>query len=179
QTCALPIFNRESNNMLQGIVILSDGRSTQYSAQAFEELRARAHKAKVPIFTVAIGEHRQPINIRITDLQAPEQARPDDRFPVRVEADGEGLPDKEITVYLDVTSPSGQTRPFTKTVKFNAGSGALPHAQAEFDIDAAELGKPGERGKPELEEGEWSFRARIPKDKREIFVGPEHVSDNK
>src|SRR5205085_10198676 len=140
----LAAVNREANNMVQGIVVFTDGRSTQYSAQAFEELRARARKAKVPIFTVVVGEYRQPIHIRITDLQAPEQARPDDKFPVRVEVDGEGLPDKEVTVTLDVTSPGGQTRQLPKTVKFNAGSGALPHAQAEFEIDAAELGKSAE-----------------------------------
>src|SRR5207247_7601415 len=61
----LDVFNRESNNMVQGIVVFSDGRnsgrpgsSTQFSAEVFEELRARARRAKVPIFTVAVGEYR-------------------------------------------------------------------------------------------------------------------------
>src|SRR5262249_17260481 len=31
------IFNREANNMVQALVVVSDGRSTQYSSQAFEE----------------------------------------------------------------------------------------------------------------------------------------------
>src|SRR5206468_11509272 len=99
------IFNRESNNMVQGLIVVSDGRSTQYSSQAFEELRSRADRAKVPIFTVVVGEHRQPISIRITDLQAPEQARPEDKFPVRVEIDGEGLPNAGVEVSLEITSP--------------------------------------------------------------------------
>lgn len=173
----LAVVNREANNMLQGIIVFSDGRSTQYSAQAFDEVRARARKAKVPIFTVAVGEHRQPIHLRITDLQAPEQARPDDKFPVRVEVDGEGLPDQETTVFLDVTNPRGEKKTLQKTIRFSPGTGGPPHAQAEFEIDPAELGT-GDRT-PELEEGEWSFQARVPRDRREVFLAPEHVSENK
>src|SRR5439155_10852217 len=41
----LTLLNRESSNLLQGIIIVSDGRSTQFSEQTFEELRARARKA--------------------------------------------------------------------------------------------------------------------------------------
>jgi len=174
----LEAINRESNNMLQCVMVISDGRSTQSSAQAFEELRARARRAKVPIFTIVVGEHRQPIAIRITDLQAPKQARPDDKFPVRVEVDGEGLPDREMVVYLDVTSPKGDTKTLDKPFKFNSGSGGPPHAQIEFEIDAAQMGAvpvPGK--KPELEEGEWKFRARVPKDKREVFLDKEHIKD--
>jgi hypothetical protein len=171
------IFNRESNNMVQGIIVVSDGRSTQYSAQAFEELRSRAGRAKVPIFTVVVGEHRQPISIRIADLQAPEQARPEDKFPVRVEIDGEGLPNAATDVHLDVTDPKKEKKTITKTFKFNSGAGGPPHAQVEFEIDAAQFGSPGTTGKPsELEEGEWKFVARVPKDKREVFLPKEHVS---
>lgn len=175
----LALLNREANNMLQGIVVVSDGRSTLYSTQAFDEVRARARKAKVPVFTVAVGEHRQPVAIRITDLQAPEQARPDDRFPVRVEIDGEGLPDKEVAVTLEVTAPGGEKKQaLQKPAKFSAGAGGPPHAQVEFDVDAAQLGTPSpETKKPELAEGEWVFRARIARDKREVFLDPEHVSE--
>lgn len=175
----LEVVNREANNMVQAIVVISDGRSTQFTAQSFEEARLRARKAKVPIMTVAVGEHRQPINILITDLQAPEQARPDDKFLVRVEVDGEGLPNKETMVTLDVTAPRSDNKVSVELpLKFNAGAGGPPHAQAEFEIDPAKLGAPASTGsKPELEEGEWVFRARVPKDKREIFLDPEHVSN--
>ena len=173
------VLNRESNNMLQGIIVFTDGRNTQYSSQAFEEVRARAKRAKIPIFSVAVGEHRMPISIRVAPLQAPEQARPDDKFPIRVEVDGEGLPDKETVVYLDITQPGGAKKTIQKPFKFSAGSGGPPHAQIEFEIDAAEFGAAGSPGaKPELAEGEWRFQARIPKDKREIFLDKEHLSAN-
>jgi hypothetical protein len=165
----LAALNRESNNMLQGIIVVSDGRSTQLSTQAFEEVQHRATQSKIPIFTVAVGEHRQPINIRITELQAPEQARPDDKFPVRVDIDGEGLANQPVAVTLDVTKPNGEKTSLEPNVKpgetpaFKPGE--PPHAQVEFEID-----------KPEIE-GEWKLVARVPADKREIFQGKEHVTD--
>jgi hypothetical protein len=182
----LEVLNRESNNMLEGIIVVTDGRNTPpYSPQALEEVRSWTRRAKVPIFAVAVGEHRQPINIRVTSLQAPEQARPDDKFPIRVEVDGEGLPEKDTVVNLDVTMPKGEKKTVSKPFKFNAGSGGPPHAQIEFEIDAVEFGAPSggsdvsraaSGGKPELAEGEWKFQARVPKDKREIFLGKEHAS---
>jgi hypothetical protein len=165
----LAVLSRESNNMLQGIIVVSDGRSTQLTAQSLEELRARTNRenAPIPIFTVAVGDERPPVSIRITDLQAPEQVRPDDKFPVRVEIDGEGLIGKEVRVSLDVTKPNGeritlQPRPGEVPI-FKPGE--PPHAQAEFEID-----------KPEIE-GEWKLVARAPRDKREIFAAKEHKSD--
>jgi hypothetical protein len=173
----LDVFNREANNMVQGIVVISDGRSTEYSAQSLEDLRARARRAKVPLFTVVVGEHRQSISIRITDLQAPEQARPEDKFPVRIEVDGDGLPDREMSATLEITSPKGDTRTLSKAFKFNAGTAGPPHGRIEFEIEAAKFGTPpASGGKPELEEGNWTLQARVPKDKREIFLGKDHLS---
>jgi hypothetical protein len=107
----------------------------------------------------------------------PEQARPDDKFPVRVEVDGEGLPDKEVNVTLAISGPNGLKKELQKQVKFSPGSGGPPHGQTEFEIDAAALGlPPAEAKKAELDEGEWSFVARIPRDKREVSLEKEHVS---
>src|SRR5262249_40976078 len=81
------LVSREAARVLQGIVIVSDGRSTLLSAQTLDDARARAEKAKVPLFAVAVGEDRPQIRIRVTDLQAPEQVRPDDSFMVRALAE--------------------------------------------------------------------------------------------
>src|SRR3712207_7593391 len=62
---------------------------------AIAELRARARKDSIPIFSVLVGEDRQPVNIRVTDVQTPEQTPPDEKFVVRAEIDGEGLPRSE------------------------------------------------------------------------------------
>jgi hypothetical protein len=167
----LSVINRESNNMLQGVVVISDGHSTQFSEETFREVHARANKerAKIPIFTVVVGEHREPIEIRITDLQVPEQVRPDDKFPIRVEIDGKGLADKDVQVTVEATKPNGEKVTFApdlkagESVKFKPGD--PPHAQAPFEIDTLEL------------EGDWKFVATVPKDKREAFLPKNHVTD--
>jgi hypothetical protein len=167
----LTVINRESNNLLQGIVVVSDGRSTEFSEETYREVQARANRerAKIPIFTVVVGEHREPVEIQITDLQAPAQARPEDTFPVRVEVDGKGLADQNVEVFLDVTKPNGEKMTLTPTVRpgesIRFRPGEPPHAQAEFEIQ-----------KPELE-GEWKIVARVPKDKHEAFVPKEHFSE--
>jgi len=167
----LAVINRESNNMLQGIVVISDGRSTEFSEETYREVQARANRerAKIPIFTVVVGEHREPIEIQITDLQAPAQARPEDTFPVRVEIDGKGLADQNVEVTLEVTKPNGEKMTLPPSLKpgesIRFRPGEPPHAQVGFDIV-----------KPELE-GEWKFVARVPKDKREAFVPKEHLSE--
>src|SRR5205823_2920970 len=70
------LLNRESNGMIQGVILISDGRSNQGSESAVAELRARARKEAIPIFTVQLGEDRQPVAIRIADVQTPEQTPP-------------------------------------------------------------------------------------------------------
>ncbi len=172
----LRVTNREFNNLVQALIVFGDGRNTQGSDQSLRELRARAAKAKIPIITVAVGDNRPPINILITDLQTPEQARPDDKFPVRVEVDGAGLPSQETAVTLEITSPSNRKFTETKDFKFDQGGGGPPHAQIEFEMDAAKYGVAPDGKKPELEEGQWKFVAKVPRDRREVFADPEHVS---
>lgn len=175
----LEVLKREANNQPQGIVVFSDGRSTHFSTQTIDEIK----KSKIPIFTVGIGEHRDPINIRITELLVPEQAQPDDKFPIKVDVDGEGKPDEEIEVFLDIFKPDNEKEiAFTMPQKVKFKRGEPPHAQAEFQIDPAVLPETlrnpaASAAKPELLEGKWKFVARVPKDKREIFEGKEHVSE--
>jgi hypothetical protein len=177
---ALTLYKSKPNALLQGIVVFSDGRNNQGSAQAFAELRKLAREAQVPIFTVAVGEDRQRVNIRITSVEAPTQARPDDKFSVSVDIDGEGLPDAEKPVILEAVSPSGKKLNLPpKLAKFKPGE--PPHAQVEVEIDPAQMPlevvkKNESNGKLELEEGAWTFTARVPKDKREAFADKDHVS---
>jgi len=58
--------------MVQGVVVFSDGHNTEGSPQAFRDLAERARRGKVPVFTVAVGQDRPPIQIDITDVQGPE-----------------------------------------------------------------------------------------------------------
>lgn len=170
------VTNREFNNLVQALIIFGDGRNTQGSDQAMRDLRARAAKANIPIITVAVGENRPQRSILITDLQTPDQARPDDKFPVRVEVDGQGFPNHDTAVTLEITSPSGKKFTDKRDFKFDQGGNAPPHAQIEFEMDIVKYGTVLENKKPELEEGQWKFLAKVPRAKGEIYADPVHVS---
>ena len=89
-------LNLELNNMVQGIVIFTDGRSTEGSDDAFSKIADLAKKANIPIFVVGIGEVRPQVKLDITDLRAPQMVQPEDKWPVVLEVTGEGLADKEL-----------------------------------------------------------------------------------
>lgn len=135
----LAALNREGANMVQGVILISDGRDTIGAAGSIGELRTRAQRDGIPIFSVVVGEDKQPISILITDVQTAEQAPPDEKFIVRAEIDGVGLPGKEVPVFLDIFRPSENPKKdkpahtLVGSVKFQPGE--PPHGQVEFAID--------------------------------------------
>lgn len=98
------VFDREKNNLVQGIVVFTDGRNTEGSTEPLKALIDDARKADppIPIFVVAVGEERERVKIEIADLRVPEQIRPEDRFRASIDLTGEGLVDKEVDVFLDI-----------------------------------------------------------------------------
>jgi len=183
----LALVNREAANMVQGVVVFTDGRSNLASDSAYAELRARANREKVPVFTVAVGEDRVAASIAVSDVQAPGTSPPDEPFKVVVEADGQNLANTETDVFLDLYLPNRnpETDPADHTLngKLTFMPGDPPHGQAEFVIDPAKLPdnlttepKEGTSAtKRQLREGPWSMRGRIPKHKLEPASAAEHV----
>ena len=147
---ALQIAKAESASFVQAIVIFSDGQSNVGGDEATKEFLARVNNQRRPInvFTVGVGEYRQPASIRIDDLQTPEVVRPDDKFPVRVPVVGSGLEDEDFEVAVELTRvEDGLGRPVTaerrytldtKKGKFKGG-GDHPNDTVEFEIDLQEL----------------------------------------
>jgi hypothetical protein len=183
--------NREAANMVQAIILFSDGRSNLGSDSAYAELKERANREKIPVFTVAVGEARENVQIVITDLQAPDRAPPDEPFKIIVEADGVGLERQEVDVtlalYLPTRDPKKDSPDHELTGQLVFEPGEPPHGQVEFIIDPDQL--PNEltdeasrdtaksAGKRrQLKQGAWSAVARIPRDRREVFQDPEHIS---
>ncbi|GIW80361.1 MAG: hypothetical protein KatS3mg105_2168 [Gemmatales bacterium] len=169
----LEVLNRESHHLLQGIIIVSDGRNTQYSSQSMNEVKSRAAKLKVPIFTVAVGEITRPINIYARNgLLVPDRAPPDEVFPVRVEIDGKGLAGASAEVTLNIIPPGSNEPALTMKENVTFAPGDPPHTQAEFHIDPekmppAMIEKDPKTGKPGLIQGAWRFQAKVSEDKRE------------
>lgn len=182
------VVNREAASLVQGIVVFSDGRSNIGSDSAYSELKLRAKQSNVPIFTVAVGEDRQTVSIVISDVQAPDNAPPDEPFKIIVEADGVNLANTEVEVFLDLFLPTSDPKAdqpdHTVTGKLTFLPGDPPHGQAEFVIDPAKLPERltevvqgAANAKRTLKEGAWTARARIAKNKQEAFPDPEHVRD--
>lgn len=179
----------EAGNLLQAIVIVSDGQSNLGSDEAFREFHARVSggKRNVPVIAVGVGEYRQPASIKIEDMQAPEIARPDDKFPIRIPVIGAGLTDEEFTLTLEVQRVKDNLgQPVAGGQKFVLppskgkfkGAGDHPRDQIEFEIDIQELVglKAADDTTGELE-GTWQFIARVPRHPREAYPKAEHVSD--
>lgn len=182
------LVNREAANMVQGVVVFTDGRSNLASDSAYAELRTRAAREKIPVFTVAVGEDRQAAAIALSEVQAPDNAPPDEPFKIIVEADGQNLANTEVEVFLDLFLPNRdpKTDPADHTLpgKLTFLPGDPPHGQAEFVVDPAKLpdrlteeAKDGTAKKRQLKEGPWTARARIPKHKLEVFSEAEHTRD--
>ncbi len=183
------IVNREAANMVQGVVVFTDGRSNLGSDSAYRTLKDRAAREKIPLFTVAVGEPRENVEITITDVQAPDRAPPDEQFKVQVEADGVGLGDTEVEVKLGLYMPGRDPKKdapdpeLTPKLKFQ-GDTAPPHGLAEFVVDPESDALPEALTEPskkvgrrrQLKEGQWAVVARIARDKREVFQEPQHVS---
>jgi hypothetical protein len=99
----LSLVNRELNGRVQGIVVFTDGRSTEGSSQAFRDLEQRAAAAHIPVFVVGVGDERPPVRLEITDVRVPDQVQPEDKFRAVVEVTGEGLDNPQVNVELEVT----------------------------------------------------------------------------
>jgi hypothetical protein len=99
----LGIVNRELNNRVQGLIVFTDGRSTEESSSAYRDIEKRAKDNHIPIFVVGIGDERPQVRLDLTDLRVPDQVQPEDKFRAVVEVTGEGLADQPVDVELEVT----------------------------------------------------------------------------
>jgi hypothetical protein len=165
-------FESQKDNMLEGIIVFSDGRSNATVGgkdnakfnPAVEALCRAAKKERVPIITIGVGEHREEKSVRITDLQAPDQTPPDDPWKINVEVDGEHMRGEQIDIFLELFPPnSDQPVVLDGIIKFDQSE--PPHGQFEWTIDPADivkrLGLESPKKKASLPEGKWEARARI------------------
>jgi hypothetical protein len=144
------LLDREGNNLIQGIIVISDGRSNTGSQQELEEALKKARD--IPIFTVGVGRHREAINLRLLDVLGPGRVQPEDEFPIRVVVEGENVPrQQEATVILNVEKPNGTKEDLpAHKVTLTPTTGRLATGAAEFRIT-----------NPEKLKGDWKLRGRV------------------
>jgi hypothetical protein len=87
----------------QGLIIVTDGRSTETSTKAFRDLAALAKEEKVPIFVVGVGTVRKRVRIDLGELRLPQVVQPEDRFRVVAPVTGEELADELCPLTVEVT----------------------------------------------------------------------------
>src|SRR5262245_17802646 len=180
----LNLVNRETGNMVEGVVIFSDGQSNLGSEAALQELKIRASREKIRVFTVAVGSEIRSVNVHITDVQAPDQTPTDEGFKVIIEVDGNGLVGQKAQIFLEIKLPKDQGIVRIPT-EATYTPGEPPHAQAEIVIDPAKDTLPellrNKDNPKELIEGTssdpWLVRAVTPRVEGERFADKEHVSD--
>ena len=175
---ALALINKEAGNMVEGMVVFSDGQSNLGNEVVLADLRARATAEHIPVFTVGIGSDQKTVNVRITDLQAPELTPPDEAFKVIIEQDGDGLAGVKAKIELEVQPPKSDAtfRVATEAVYL---PGEPAHAQAEIVLDPAaanDLMKDKDNPKA-FAEGEYRVRAVTPRVEGERFQDKEHVGE--
>jgi hypothetical protein len=177
----------EANSFIQAIIVVSDGQSNLGSDDARSAFLSRVTGRKpIPVITIGVGQFRLPAAIQIGDIQAPEETRPDDKFPVRIPVVGTNLHDEKFELTLevkrvkDVTGKPVEEKAYLlgpKEGKFK-GAGDHPQDVVEFEIDVADLKKikAADDKNGELE-GEWHFKAIVPRNAKEPFAEKEHVTE--
>lgn len=175
----LSLVNREAGNMVQGVVVFSDGQSNLGNSNAVRELGIRSKREKIPVFTIGVGSEQKVIAVRITDLQAPDQTPPDEPFKIIVEQDGDGLVGQKAKVELEVQLPKGEGAAPRIAAELTYAPGEPPHGQAEILINPENVPDAlKDKDNPkQLVEGEWKVRAVTPRVDGERFQEKEHFSE--
>lgn len=99
------VLEQERGSPLAGIVVISDGRSNA----GIDPLATISDAAmqSVPVYTVGLGTAKNPVNVRLLDVEAPKRVFPGDRFRMTAVLQASGLEGKQVTVQLR-RRPGGQ-----------------------------------------------------------------------
>jgi hypothetical protein len=179
----LQVLNKHTGKTLQAIIVFSDGQSNEGSEQAYDELKAvaKSYKPPVPIMCVGVGKYKPPVGIKVNDLEVPNNARPDEPFPVVVPVQSQGLKGEEYEVILEVSRIKDKDDAAIAREVYGPLRKKSVHKEGEadrveFEINVGELKKinPKEDAAGELL-GSWEFRARVARNPREAFNKPFHL----
>ena len=186
---ALQMLQREKDNYVQAIVIVSDGRSNRTTAGEIEDFLADVNDSDrpIPVFTIGVGQTKSLPRIRIPEISVPAEARPGDSFRVRVPVAATGLAGEPFSVTLEVTrvlDGAGKKVAKEETYVLPAqkglfkGAGDQQQGFVEFEVNLPELMDVDAKKDAEKKlQGKWQLIAKVARHKSEAFAKPFHVSE--
>ena len=151
---ALRLLESDKDPLVQGLVIITDGRSTEGEPASLDRLREVAASRSVPVVVIGVGRESTAKRTRtdIVDLRVPSTVEPDDRFRVAFEAIGEGRAGEALV--------AGEAELALSRIR------RLPDGkEEELDIEIVEPLPPIEKGVPR-QETDTENRKRIALGKR-------------
>ncbi|MEI8210614.1 MAG: hypothetical protein WCI02_00555 [Planctomycetota bacterium] len=100
------ILEQENGSTLAGIVVLTDGRSNA-GLDPINVVNDAATQ-EVKLHTVGLGTNKNPINVRLLDVEAPKRVFPGDRFRITALVQASGM--RGVTVPIQLKRrPGGQS----------------------------------------------------------------------
>jgi hypothetical protein len=103
------LIRQAAGRTLSGIVVITDGASNAGIDPVMAGERAAAAKAKV--VTVGVGGTEPPVNLMISDVQAPSEVHKGDAYDITAYIQGQGLTGRDAEVELLVRPEGSDEEP--------------------------------------------------------------------
>ena len=144
------LLERDDDPMIQGIIVVTDGRATETSSGGMDRVASTAKGRGIPILVIGVGEESKNRQTRtdIVDVRVPPRVEPEDRFRVAFEATGANRAGEAI-------GPADATLEITRIRRKADGS------EEPLDIQLEEPPPPVEKGVPRLNQQSDKPRERI------------------
>jgi hypothetical protein len=130
---------------IAAIVLISDGQVNRGTSAG--EIAAYAQRVHAPLYTIGVGDSREPPNVRLTNLAAPAVVPPEDPFEVRVDLAATGIEPGDLQVELTVEPSIGGPERSVGSRRVRLGE-TEPPAPVLFEV------------RPPVP-GEYTYRARV------------------
>jgi len=124
---------RPGQGKLEGIILLTDGRST--ADQGDRKAAAAGLAISTPVYPVLIGSERKPKDLAVAVLESPPSAFLHDKPVVKATLRTAGFTDTDVVVELQRLDQPG-AEPQRQTIRPKG-----PTADVQFTIDAEEVGR--------------------------------------
>ncbi len=133
------VLDEERGSPLAGIVVITDGRSNA-GIDPINSI-AEASIQEVPIHPIGLGTDKNPINVRVLDVEAPKRVFPGDRFRMTALIQASGLQGSQIQIQLR-RRPGGQTNaaPSVEEERTVMLEGDDNISSLSFDVEPRDVG---------------------------------------